>query len=249
MNKIILFDVDGTITESSQNINKEMVFMLKSLQKKGYELGIVGGGKLNKILEQINNEIYFDHYFSECGSIYHKNDSHSELNLIEIYKKDIRIHKIYKDMNKLIKVALKYLSSVSYDITGHFIDLRNGLIYISLIGLTANINERIYFMELDKKNNYRRELLEILLERAEDLNISKQVSITEGGSVGIAIYPNEYDKTQVLDVITKEKYNEIHYFGDKYEINGNDYKIITHKNVIGHCVNNPNDTIELLKKF
>lgn len=249
MNKIILFDVDGTITESSQNIKKEMVFILKSLQQKGYQLGIVGGGKLDKILQQINNEIYFDHYFSEYGSIYYKNYINDTLDLIEIYKKDIRKHILYKDINKLIKVGLNYLSNVPYDITGHFIDLRNGLIYISLIGLTANIDERVYFMDLDKKYNYRKELLQILNEKSKELNTSHQISITEGGSVGIAIYPNEYDKTQVLDVITKEKYDEIHYFGDKYEPNGNDYNIITHKNVIGHCVNNPEDTIELLKKL
>jgi hydroxymethylpyrimidine pyrophosphatase-like HAD family hydrolase len=188
MNKIILFDVDGTITESSQNIEKKMVSILKSLQQKGYQLGIVGGGKLDKILQQMNNEIYFDHYFSECGSIYYKNDSQNELNLIEIYKKDIRKHILYKDINQLVKVALNYLSNVPYDITGHFIDLRNGLIYISLIGLTANLNERTYFIDLDKKYNYRKELLQILNEKLEELNIINDVSITEGGSVGIAIY-------------------------------------------------------------
>jgi len=88
-----------------------------------------------------------------------------------------------------------------------------------------------------------------LHNKAVELNIYEDISITEGGSVGIAIYPKEFDKIQVLDTITKEDYSEIHYFGDKYEKDGNDYNIINDKRVIGHCVNSPNDTIEILKKM
>ncbi len=249
MDKVLLFDIDGTLVESSENIKPEMALILNSLKKKGYSLGVVGGGKLDKILQQFGKEFYFSHYFSECGSLYHINKLADGLLPIEIYRKDIRKHKYYKEMNILVKCSLNYLSNVPYTITGHFIDLRNGLIYVSLIGLTANLEERSYFLDLDKKYNYRKELLKLLHNRAVELNIFNEVSITEGGSVGIAIYPKEFDKIQVLDSITKEDYSEIHYFGDKYEKDGNDYNLINHENVIGHCVNSPDDTIKILKNL
>jgi phosphomannomutase len=249
MEKILLFDVDGTLVESSENIKPHMASILNSLKKTGYSLGIVGGGKLDKIIQQFRKEIYFSHYFSECGSCYHINKLADGLLPIEVYKKDIRNHKYYNEINKLVKCTLHYLSSVSYTITGHFIDLRNGLIYISLIGMSANSKERDYFIEYDKNYNIRNDLLNLLHNKAKELNILDKVSITEGGSVGIAIYPKELDKIQVLDTITKDDYSEIHYFGDKYEKGGNDYNIINDERVIGHCVNSPDDTMSLLKKL
>ena len=73
MDKILLFDIDGTLVESSENIKPEMASILNSLKEKGYSLGVVGGGKLDKILQQFGKEFYFSHYFSECGSCYHIN--------------------------------------------------------------------------------------------------------------------------------------------------------------------------------
>ena len=148
MKKIILFDVDGTITESGQIIKNDMTILLNNLQNNGYEIGIVGGGKLDKILIQMDNKIHFDHYFSECGCVYNSvketksyvaeldagranamKESNNK-NLETIYIKNIREHKLYSKINILIKTALDFLSKVDYLLTGNFIDLRNGIIYI-----------------------------------------------------------------------------------------------------------------------
>lgn len=108
--------------------------------------------------------VNFNYYFSECGCVLHINNK-------VIYEKNIREHKLYSNINILIKLALKYLSEVDYELCGHFIDLRTGIIYISLIGLTANDKEREIFMKLDKKNEYRKKLLEILQNKALELDI------------------------------------------------------------------------------
>lgn len=252
MTKLFLFDVDGTIVDSGQKIKDEMVYILKKLKLNGHEIGIVGGGKLDKILEQMNNKIYFNHYFSECGCVYNKNILNESIKLEEIYKKNIRTHPLYLEINILIKYCLKFLSNVDYTLTGHFIDLRNGIIYISLIGLTATQDEREYFMNLDKINNYRKKLLESLLYISVNLGVNDKIDIVEGGSVGIAIYPSEYDKIQVmqeLDKLGENYYEKIYYFGDKYEENGNDYKIINDERVIGVTVNNYIDTINYLNNL
>ena len=48
------------------------------------------------------------------------------------------------------------------------------------------------------------------------MNSEDKISIKIGGSVGIAIYPNEYDKKQILKTIHSYDYENIIYFGDKY---------------------------------
>ncbi len=244
---IFLFDVDGTLVESGDVISHSNSIILNKLKENpNNEIGIVGGGDIKKIMYQMDNQIFFDHYFSECGCVYHTLGHNN--NLVEKYKKNIRENTLYPKINILIKKSLHFLSRVNYTITGNFIDLRCGIIYISLIGMSATNEEREYFKNIDKKENIRQQLLEILLREAEKLNILDKVSILEGGSVGISIYPAEYDKVQVLETINKDKYN-IFYFGDKYLPSGNDYILLRNENVTGFKINKKEETYELLQKF
>ena len=74
------------------------------------------------------------------------------------------------------------------------------------------------------------------------------VVISEGGMVGVGLYPKEFDKVQVVDCI-RDEYDEIHYFGDKYETDGNDYHLLHHALVIGHKVDSVEDTLHELEKL
>jgi phosphomannomutase len=114
--------------------------------------------------------------------------------------------------------------------------------------MTATLDERKYYLEKDKENHYRENLLNILKEEASKLGILNKLTICYGGEVGIAIYPIEYDKTQVLEYLLDD-YDEIHYFGDKYEEQGNDHNLIYHNSVIGHPVDSVNDTIIILENM
>ena len=240
---IILFDVDGTLVESGDKIYDENRYKILNKLKNKYEIGIVGGGSLDKILKQLDfNKIQFDHYFTECGCDYY------DSNLNNIYKKNIREHQLYDKINILIKKALHFISTVSYNITGHFIDLRNGIIYISLIGMQANEYERNYFKVLDKKYNIRKKLITILRKEAETLDILDKISINYGGTVGIGVYPVEYDKVQVIKLL-QSKYDKIIYFGDKYDEDGNDYYIINHNLVTGYKIDKVEQTYDILNKI
>lgn len=243
MNNLLLFDVDGTIADSGNIINDEIVLLLRN---RSYDIGIVGGGTFTKILQQINNQIIFNHIFSECGSVYHKYDF-SKKEYILVYQNDIKKHKHFSKMSALCKTSLKYISNSDYDIAGHIIDRRNGLFYISMIGMQATENERSKFIELDKINHYRTGLLKLLNEQLFHLDIDKEIDVKEGGTIGVAIYPKKWNKTQVLEHLTT--YNKIYFFGDKYEKNGNDYELLNHESVFGIPVKNVNDTIEKLKNI
>ena len=248
MKSLYLFDLDGTLCLSTKTIHTEIINKLEIIKKKGNEIGIVGGGKFETIYLQINDLINFDYIFSECGCVFHKYDFiQKKYNLI--YKKNIREHKIYPQINILIKKALLYLSNVDYQITGNFIDLRNGLIYISLIGISANNTEREYFINLDKQKCYRKELLNLLKKESKILGVEKDIEMMLGGNAGISISPIEWNKEQVLEIINIKEYNKIYYFGDRYDIDGNDYNIINNKNIIGVKVDSPKDTEKNLENI
>ena len=102
--------------------------------------------------------------------------------------------------------------------------------------MDATDEQREYFIKIDKKMEFRKRLWLQLKERA-----SPGLTIVYGGEVGISIYPSEWDKVQILQFI--KGYNKIFYFGDRYEENGNDYKLINHKDVIGNKVLNVSNTI------
>ena len=240
---LILFDVDGTITESGEKMNFEDISYLNNLKKDNIELGIVGGGKLDKILLQTQGVI-FDHYFSECGCVYSKYFNNEITN---IYSKNIRNHELYSKFNILIKCSLDFLSKVDYEITGNFIDLRTGIIYISIIGLCATKDERCYFMNNINIDFYREKLLNILINKSIELKIYDKINIVYGGTFGIAIYPVEYDKIQILDAIEINKYKNIYYFGDKYEKNGNDYLLLNSNKLKGFKIDKVEQTFNILK--
>lgn len=249
-NNLILFDVDNTIAHSGQKINKNIKESIIKLYNNHYTIGIVGGGTYEKIMYQLDNitkEIEIKYIFSESGSLYYEYDSINNVyNLI--YKNNIRLHKDYKKINLLVKESLAFLSNVDYNISGHFIDLRNGLIYISLIGMNATEEEREDFIKMDKIFNYKKNLFHLLNNKAHKLNLD-EISISYGGSVGISIYPKKWDKVQVLDKINMNIYNDIYYFGDKYEENGNDYHIINDNRIIGIKVDNIKDTYNYINNY
>ena len=110
--------------------------------------------------------------------------------------------------------------------------------------MNALEEERKHFIELDKKQNIRKQLINLLNNKAINLEIQDKIKILEGGSVGIGIYPIEYGKSQVLNLL--ENYIDIRYFGDKYTPQGNDYDIINHNKVKGYPVNSISDTLNIL---
>ena len=246
INKLLLFDVDGTICESGKKITLQMAQSINNLISRKYDIGIVGGGTFEKIIYQLDNLVIPYYIFSECGSVYHK--LNKELNQYElINKNNLRLEPEYIKINKLVKESLKFISSMDYLISGNFIDLRNGLIYISLVGMSANDEERTNFIELDKIYKFREKLIDILTKYSEKLNLNEYLSICEGGSVGIGIYPKKWDKIQVLNWINN--YDNIYFFGDKYTPGGNDYELMQCSQIIPYPTNSLEQTMDILDKI
>lgn len=243
---LLLFDVDGTIALSGQKIHRFIRNILNVLAKnEKYDLGIVGGGTFEKILSQIE-DVPFQYIFSECGSVYHlQKENGYELQ----YQNMFLNHETFSKTHFLIKKSLEYISEIMTTTSGHFVDVRQGLIYISLIGLQATQLQREEFCLLDMEHQYRQQLLLYLKDISKQNGTEDTLQITIGGRTGIAIYPKEWNKTQVLQHLPIDNYEIIYYYGDKYEKDGNDHDLIHHPNITGIKVNDPEDTLIELKKI
>lgn len=244
--QLFLFDVDDTIADSGRRISAEMVALFNSMPS-DIEIGIVGGGMYNKIADQVRHHPKITRVFSECGCVYHRRQKNGIME--EMYRKDVREHVDYICIQSVIKTALRFLSDVSYPLAGHMIDVRSGIVYISLVGLNATDAERAIYFAVDHKHGIRQALLKILGDKLAEEGMLNRIAVVEGGSVGIAVYPAEYDKVQIMQSLNVGAYKKIVYFGDKYKKNGNDVALLAHPAVVGIKVDCPDDTMRELRQL
>lgn len=239
--KIILFDVDGTLTPSGGEIRKDMIECLENLSKmNNVKLGIVGGGNIDKIKSQLKNHInLFKYLFCECGSVVYVNDNLVyEKNLLDFVNRDY--------LNEILRNSLKIISDMPIIFSGNQIDFRKGLIYISPPGMQSKNLER----ELFKKKDLELNLREKLINSLKKIDYDNLFDIVKGGEVGIALYPKKWDKSQILDFLKQDIENSysVYFFGDKTDIDGNDYPLYSHPDVIGFSVKDYNNTIQIINK-
>ena len=243
MKDLLLFDVDGTLAESTFKIKKDMVLLLKDLSCK-FKLAIVGGGSYITIQEQIGleNLKLFDYIFSENGLVVYKNvDGYMEL----YHCNDLKGITKEKTIQRIINHCLTFIVNTKLPYKrGRFIMFRKGMIYCTPIGSDCSYKERNSFKDYDKKNNIRLKLIKYLKENLGDINYDFRL----GGNIGVGIHPKGWDKTYCLKFIEKE-YNKIYFFGDRCSQEGNDYPLYSHERTIGYSVENPKDTFLKLSKL
>ncbi|CCM00372.1 uncharacterized protein FIBRA_02402 [Fibroporia radiculosa] len=245
LKKLILFDVDETLTPARQVVSLEMVELLRALRKK-VVIGVVGGSDLVKISEQLavpgSTVIQeFDYVFAENGLTAYK--------LQKVLPSQSFIKFVGEERYKVLaNFILHYIADLDIPIkrqVGTFIEFRNGMVNVSPIGRNATIQERHEFEQYDKEHGVRAAFVTILREKFADYGLTYSI----GGKISFDIFPNGWDKTYCLRHVEDEQFEEIHFFGDKTYKGGNDYELYSDPRTIGHSVSNPAHTMQLLKEF
>ncbi|KAF8889406.1 eukaryotic phosphomannomutase [Infundibulicybe gibba] len=241
--KLVLFDVDETLTPARQTVSAEMVQVLAALRKK-MVIGFVGGSDLVKILEQLSlggrNAIDdFDYAFAENGLTAFKMGKPLESQSF--------IKFIGEDKYKtLVNFILHYIADMDIPIKrGTFVEFRNGMVNVSPIGRNATIEERKAFAAYDEKHGLRAAFVKVLREKFADYGLTFSI----GGQISFDVFPHGWDKTYALKHVEDEGFEEIHFFGDKTYKGGNDYEIYSDPRTIGHAVSGPADTIRALREL
>ncbi|KAF8220269.1 eukaryotic phosphomannomutase [Tricholoma matsutake] len=241
--KLVLFDVDGTLTPARRVASPEMIQALRSLRQR-VSIGFVGGSDLAKISEQLSvagsNVIDdFDYAFAENGLTAYRAGKALESQSFIKYVGEDR----YKP---LVNFILHYIADMDIPIKrGTFVEFRNGMINVSPIGRNATIEERNAFEVYDKKHGLRAAFVKVLQEKFSDYDLTYSI----GGQISFDVFPRGWDKTYALRHVDHEGFEEIHFFGDKAYKGGNDYEIFTDPRTIGHSVSSPDDTLRILAEL
>lgn len=238
MTSLILFDVDGTLTQSRRVIKQNMIDTINKLKTiENLDLGIVGGSNMKKQKEQLleENFVLFDYLFSENGLVAYKDG--------KLFNKTSIVKELGNDkLKKLINTSLKYMADIDIPVKrGTFVEFRNGMINLCPVGRSCSLEEREEFFEFDKIHKVRENMVAYLSEELKDLNL--QFSI--GGQISIDVFPKGWDKTYCLQFV-QDKYDKIYFFGDRTQKGGNDYEIFNHKLTESYTVTSPEDTINYL---
>ncbi|KAJ7880318.1 eukaryotic phosphomannomutase [Mycena olivaceomarginata] len=239
--KLVLFDVDETLTLARQGASLEMIETLQALKKK-FVIGVVSGSNLVKVSEQLSvhgrNVISdFDYVFTENGLVAYK--------LGKLLESQSFINHVGEDRYKpFVNFILHYIADLDVPIKrGTFVEFRNGMINVSPLGRNATIAERNEFEAYDKKHNVRANFIKVLQEKFPDYGLTYSI----GGKISFDVFPHGWDKTYSLKHLADEEFEEIHFVGDKTQPGGNDYEIYADSRTIGHSVDGPAETIRLLK--
>ncbi|KAI0272459.1 eukaryotic phosphomannomutase [Gloeopeniophorella convolvens] len=241
--KLLLFDVDETLTLARQKVSAEMAALLKELRKK-VAIGFVGGSDFVKISEQLSvsgNSVVedYDFAFAENGLTAYRLGKPLESQSFIKFVGEER----YK---KLVNFILHYLADIEIPIKrGTFVEFRNGMINVSPIGRNATIQERYDFLAYDKIHGVRAAFVKVLQDKFADYGLTFSI----GGQISFDIFPNGWDKTYALRHVENEGFEEIHFFGDKTFKGGNDYEIFADPRTVGHSVEGPADTARVLREL
>ncbi|AYV83451.1 MAG: hypothetical protein Hyperionvirus7_22 [Hyperionvirus sp.] len=233
---LFLFDIDGTLTPARGRMDDEMrkfLIMLKMEHK--VMLGVVGGSDRAKAVEQLGGgaDGIFDYMFSENGMVYYKAG-------VEIHRKQLKSYIPQVELNMLISEALRYIAELDIPVkTGTFVEMRSGMLNISPIGRNCSAEERAEFTVY----NAEHKIVPKMIEHMKRKFVGMKVDYSVGGQISFDVFPTGLNKTFCLEFLGEHK--EIHFFGDKTDIGGNDYEIYTDGRVIGHHVDSWPDTLKL----
>lgn len=239
---LLLFDVDGTLTEPRLKVTKEMTSFLADVRSRGVKLAVVGGSDLVKITEQLADDLphllsQFDYVFSENGVIGFKAGQ-------RIPSKTMLEHIGEELMQDLINFALNFIAQADYPKKrGNFIEFRKGMLNFSPIGRSCSQEERMEFVEFDKKSGLRKTFVEQLNEKFNHRGISFAI----GGQISVDAFPTGWDKTLCLQHLVEE-FEDIRFFGDKTAPGGNDHEIFEDSRTKGNTVNGPSDTMQKIRQ-
>lgn len=237
---LVLFDIDGTLTPARLKVSDEMRKMLVELRKK-VVIGFVGGSDLVKQQEQLGEDVLeqFDYGFPENGlTAFKLGKQLATQSFIEWIGEES-----YK---KLVNFILRYLADVDIpQKRGTFVEFRAGMINVSPIGRNCSKSERDNFEKFDHEHHIRKNMVKALQANFPDLALTYSI----GGQISFDVFPTGWDKTYCLKHVAEEKFDKIHFFGDKTYKGGNDYEIFTHPSVIGHSVKSPEDTLEIVNRL
>ena len=230
--RIVLFDMDGTLTEPRKSFDNSLINPLIMLSNKA-DIGIVTGSDIDYLREQLDMLLKSViirsklHLLPCNGTKYYPPPSLPSMDFeisSQVNMKDVLGKSIFKQI--MISLIEQQASIDLYGIplTGHFISYRGSMINWCPIGRNATEEDRKKFIDYDLTSSptYRERVLERLYRKFQSRGVINELTIKLGGSTSFDIYPKGWNKTYCLNHFPNW---ETWFVGDKCDANGNDKEI------------------------
>ena len=218
MNKVYIFDVDGTLTPSRLPMTKEFRNFFSTWSKTN-TFYLITGSDLPKLQEQMCfYDIKAERIFTCCGNEMWENDK-------QIYHND------FKPPQDLIDFLWDKVNNSMCPIRiGNHIENRKTMLNFSVVGRDCSQEQRKEYYEWDKTSNERKNIARGIKYGWPDLDA------VIGGEISIDIYPKGNDKSQIFDFVRKRHLeSEIIFIGDGIKNKGNDYSLAKLMDTKSNC--------------
>jgi len=247
--KVVIADMDGTLTPSRSEVSPNMIKAIKGLLKY-YKFVVLGGGTielfrkqlLNKLIPKLSEKELKNLYILTCSGTkaykYHTPNYYDECLTIEKLYEDLLKS---RDKKKIITVIKQFRKRFNLPSTyGGSYDDRGTQITLPILGLDAPLEKKkLYDPTKSKRLKYAKWLRKKLPE----------YEIVVGGTTSIDITKKGYNKAYgIKKLVGLLHYNYKYYvfFGDSLQPGGNDFPARKKVDVVE--VKNERETLRYFKR-
>lgn len=229
--KIVLFDMDGTLTDPRKPFDVRLMPSLLKITEKA-NIGIVTGSDMDYVDQQLkylldSNLKPYIHILPCNGTKYYKPPSFQDAPYELSDSVNMKDHLGDENFKQIMLSLINQLSVIGLpgiSLTGHFISYRGSMINFCPIGRNADSKVRKQFSKFDKSTSptYREIIRKRIIQRFSVRGVSHLVQVKLGGSTSFDIHPNGWDKTFCLKHFEGI---DAWFVGDKCQENGNDKEL------------------------
>ena len=249
---IVLFDMDGTLTEARKPFAPFLSSPLWSLAQVA-DVGIVTGSDIDYVKQQMdslmnNHSIRYSLYILPCNGtkLYNPPEvaalEHKLVHSVSM-EEELGKENYRRILELLLSLQLEAAKDYGIPLAGHFVSPRGSMINWSPSGRLANDKQRAKFKKFDKSFNFRSQMF-YKLRKLLDSNGLEDVIVKYGGDTSFDIYPTGWDKTYALRHFSGRN---VWFVGDRARTSsGNDYEIFKECEPRSFHTNGPEFTKEII---
>ncbi len=223
MKKVIVFDLDETLTETRSLISDEMTILLEELLKK-YQICVISGGSFEQFQKQFitilkidNNQLQSLHLMPTCGTRYYRYKPTMK-DWEQVYAENFKP----TEKHTIVKALNEGIDEVGYRIQnpkGPLIEDRGSQITYSALGQDALPTQKKVWDPTGEKKRKIRDAVALKIPEYE---------VRAGGTTSIDVTKQGIDKAygmkKLMEILNVTK-EEILFIGDRLWEGGNDYPV------------------------
>ncbi|MFA7216373.1 MAG: HAD-IIB family hydrolase [Candidatus Paceibacterota bacterium] len=244
--KVIVCDLDGTLTKSKSDLEKEMSHKICQVLKNN-RFAVISGAGFPQFQSQFLSQLDFSNELKKNLFIFPTNGSscYTYDYLTSDWSKLYEENLTEEEKERVFKALNKAIESLNMDLKGSYgeiIEDRGGQVTFSGRGQEAPLSVKELW---DKDKTKRQEMVKILKEEIPEFEIRI------GGSTSIDITPKGIDKAyaigKILEVLSCSK-EDIIFIGDALFPGGNDESVKS-TGVLTISVSGPEETIKIFDNY